>query len=106
MSHTHQIVQAAVILANASLAERLKTHPRKRPFSWGHPVPYSGGSVRVYLKREGDLYSGCFICLSRLNVMTMSWNDENGGQPVRTRGEVTIKFVVNQLLDIQLHDEV
>ena len=104
MSHTFQIVQAAVILANASLAESLKTYPRKRPFSWGHPVPYSGGSVRVYLHRDGELYSGCFICSRRLKVMTMTWHDENGA-PVRTRGESTIKFVVNQLLDIKLPDE-
>lgn len=105
MSITHQIVQAAVILANASLAVSLETYPRKRPFIWGDPVPYSGGSVRVYLHREGERYSGCFVCSRRLKVMTMTWHDENGA-PVRARGEATIKFVVDQLLDIQLPDEV
>ena len=104
MSHTHQIVQAAVILANASMAERLKTHPRKRPFSWGHPVLYIGGSVRVYLHRDGELYSGCFIFRRRLKVMTMTWHDENGA-PGRSRGDATIKFVVDQLLGIQLPEE-
>lgn len=105
MSISHQIVQAAVILANASLTESLKTYPRKRPFQWGDPVSYHGGSVRVYLQREGERYSGCFVCSRRLKVMTMTWHDENGA-PVRTRGEATIQFVVDQLLGIQLPDEV
>ena len=96
MNRTLEIVQGAVVLANAKL---------EPPVQWGQPERYNGGSIRVYLKREGERFSGCFICSRRLKAMTMTWHDTEGAF-VRCRGDASVDFVLAQLMGVQNPDEV
>jgi hypothetical protein len=104
MSHTNQIIHAAVILANEKLAKDLETHPRARPFKWNEPVR-RGGAYHVDLRREGELFSGAYVVSRRGETLHMTWRDDHGSY-ARVSGFVTIEFVVKQLLSVHLPDEV
>lgn len=99
-----EILGEAVRLANEKLDEDLKARPRQKPFRWAQPRAYHGGSIRVYLVREEGRFDGCFTCSRRLRTMAMTWAADAVCE--RSRGPATVEFVLSQLVDVELPEEV